>query len=185
MGELVVEPEHAGNRLRVANFSFQHHFNRLWQGEKPFVDYFIGLRLRFPRVQAGGQKNRHGFGDKSGAGIKVENAPPMRSRVSGFFKQLALGGRKLPLARIDAALARTDARRAADQVKEDETRKPLPAGYASEKDAAAPELEPAAATPAASGWMRMPGSRSGARARREAGTEARRGARQCAITCFP
>jgi hypothetical protein len=46
----------------------------------------------------------------------------------------------------DAARETLHARRAADQVKEDETRKPLPAGYSSDKAAAAPELAQAAAT---------------------------------------
>jgi hypothetical protein len=59
--------------------------------------------MRWAGAEACGQIYRHGLGNESGAGVEVENAPPIRCRVSGLFEEFALGGVQIIFTGIDAA----------------------------------------------------------------------------------
>ena len=99
----VVEPQHGGDGLGIADGSADDHANRRRKWDHALVDdlVFLGLGLAF--AQAGGQEDRHGLGDESRAGIELQNAAPLGGCVSGFFEQFAFGGLEFLLAGIDAA----------------------------------------------------------------------------------
>jgi len=103
MRHLMIEPENRGDGFGIANRASEHHANRGGQRNQPFLDHFVGLGLRLPGPKAGGQIHGHSFGDEAGAGIKVKDTAPMRSSVSSFFKEFALGGVEGLLAGVDAS----------------------------------------------------------------------------------
>jgi len=66
------------------------------------VDHFVGLGLRFAGAKAGGEIDGHGFGDESGAGVKVKDAAPMGGSVAGFLEEFAFSCGQRLFAGIDA-----------------------------------------------------------------------------------
>lgn len=101
--DLMIQPKDGGDCFCVANGAAQDHANGGCQGQQAFVNHFVGFGLGFSGVKAGREIYGHGFGDESRAGIKVQDEPPVIGGVSGFLKQLALGGAQSLFTSIDAS----------------------------------------------------------------------------------
>ena len=66
------------------------------------MDDFVRFRLGGPWAKACGHIYLHGFCEESGAGVEVENEPPMGGGVSGLLQEFALGRVQSFFPRIDA-----------------------------------------------------------------------------------
>jgi len=65
------------------------------------VNDFVLFGFGFSGAQTGREIDSHGFGDKAGAGVKLQDTAPAFGAVSGFFNEFALGRAKILLAWID------------------------------------------------------------------------------------
>lgn len=99
----MVEPEKRRDGLGIADGALEHHFYCRWQGDHALVDDLVVFGFGLALAQAGRQIDSHGFGDKAGAGIELENPAPMIGAVTGFLDQFAFGSRQFGFAGIDAA----------------------------------------------------------------------------------
>src|SRR5258708_27425506 len=84
--QVMVEPQHRGNGLGVANRAPRYHADRRWQRNEPLVDYFVLFRLRRSFAQTGSQVDSHSLGYESRTRVELQNAPPACGCISGLLQ---------------------------------------------------------------------------------------------------
>ena len=102
---LLSKPEHALDRLAIVNAAGHYHVYDDAQGKKFSLDDFIFLRLRDAGTQARRQINGHGFGNKTGARIKLQDSLPAGGSIAGFLEQFAFGRSQFVFSLINATRA--------------------------------------------------------------------------------
>src|SRR5580692_3719170 len=104
-GPLLIEPEYARYGFAIVEATGRYHADGDAQREKFRLDDFIFLRLRDAGTQACRHVNGHSFGDKTGAGIKLQDSLPAGASITGFLEQFAFGRSQFVFSLINAARA--------------------------------------------------------------------------------
>src|SRR5229473_2739785 len=75
------QPQDAADGLGIADAAIERHPFRLRQGKKFRCDLLVRLRLGFAGPEAASQVDGHGFVEKTGADVKMQDSFPVQRAV--------------------------------------------------------------------------------------------------------
>src|SRR5882762_10477748 len=84
------QPQDTADGFGIANAPIERHPFCLRQSKEFRCDLLVRLGLGLAGTEAASQIDGHGFVEKTGAYVKMQNSFPVLSAEAGFFEQLAL-----------------------------------------------------------------------------------------------